>query len=173
MKSFKYNSEENLQTPLYICRYMISMIPDRVTTILDPTPGKGNLIKLLNDRFIITAPDNFFEWNQQKVDCVIMNPPFTANDTNFNNAPEYVKKLTGSKIVHYFLFQMMNISENIIAIVPWYTIINSKKRTNYIKNFGMISVTNLPRSVFKRSLIQTCVLQLKKGYQGETIFKQY
>jgi len=37
----------------------------------------------------------------------------------------------------------------------------------------MISITVLPRKTFNYTKIQTCVLQLQKGYYGTTEFKVY
>jgi len=163
----------NFQTPTYICKYMISLIPDGVKTILEPTPGLGNIISELNGKYDIIAPNNYFDWKQKRVDCIVMNPPFTDKETIYNNAPEYIKKLKGAKIGYWFLFHALDLSDNIIALVPWYTIINSKKRVDVLQRFGLISITNLPRSVFKNVRVQTCILQLKNGYCGPTEFKQY
>lgn len=48
--------------------------------------------------------------------------------------------------------------------------INSEKRTSDICDFGLISITHLPRNVFKGSRVQCCILQLSKDFNGITQF---
>ena len=55
--------------------------------------------------------------------------------------------------------------------MPYLTIINGEKRTQDIMNWGLKSITHLPRSIFKGSRVQTCILEMKKGFIGDTIFK--
>ena len=55
--------------------------------------------------------------------------------------------------------------------MPYLAIINGEKRTNDIMNFGLKSITHLPRSTFKGSRVQTCILEMQKEYKGDTIFK--
>ena len=57
--------------------------------------------------------------------------------------------------------------------MPWYILINSSRRIGKMKSFGLISITNLPRSTFPGTRVQTCILDLKKGYQGKTEFRNY
>lgn len=161
----------SIQTPVHICEYMVSLIPDGIKTILEPTPGEGNLVRFLkNLNYQVIAPNNFWNWKQERMDAIIMNPPFTHNELIYDNAPEHIKKLKGAKIGYWFLFKMLELSDIIIALVPWYTIINSSGRTQRLLDFGLISITNLSRSTFPVR-VQTCILQLKKGYQGKTSFK--
>ena len=50
--------------------------------------------------------------------------------------------------------------------MPWLTIINSQKRTEWIKDSGLRRVIHLPRTAFKGSRVQTCVLVFEDGYDG-------
>ena len=67
----------------------------------------------------------------------------------------------------------MEMSDNIVALMPWLTIINSQKRTSDIINFGLKSITHLPRSIFKGARVQTCILQMEKEYNKDIIFRNY
>lgn len=146
----------DFQTPPEICKYMVSLIPNGCKTILEPTPGKGNIVKELSN-YNVTAPEDFFKLNTfYKFDCIVMNPPFTP-----------------MKLGYKILYECMFMSNNIIALMPWLVLINSTKRTNDIVNFGLKSITHLPRNVFKGSRVQTCILQMAKGYKGDIIFKNY
>lgn len=82
-----------------------------------------------------------------------MNPPFTPMKTGYE-----------------ILYRCMEMSNNIIALMPWLTLINSEKRTAKIFEYGLISVTHLPRNVFPGSRVQTCILQMQKFYNKETRF---
>ena len=144
----------NFQTPIFICEYMSSFLPDNAGTILEPTAGKGNLVKSLTKYGDVFAPDDFNLMEKQKFDWVVMNPPFTPMKQGYD-----------------ILYSCMDMSDNIIALMPYLCIINGEKRTNDIMNFGLKSITHLPRSVFKGSRVQTCILEMKRGYVGDTIFK--
>lgn len=151
----------NFQTPPDICDYMSSFItPDYRNpnpSILEPTPGEGNLVNALVTRGIITAPIDFFDLpDDSRFDCIVSNPPFSP-------------MVLGYKI----LDKCMTMSDNLIFLMPWLTLINSEKRTKKIFDFGLVSVTHLPRNVFPGSRVQTCILEMKKDYKGQTIFKNY
>lgn len=62
-------------------------------------------------------------------------------------------------------------SDHVIALVPWFTISDSDVRLRSLKRWGLKSVTALPRKTFEYVRIQTVVLELEKGFKGETIFK--
>lgn len=135
----------------WVCDYMVSLVPAAVKTVLEPTPGKGNLVGALT-RYQITAPDDFWLvsgwW-----DCVVMNPPFTPMEQGYK-----------------ILYRCMEMTDIIIALMPWLVLINSEKRTRDIKNFGLKSVTHLPRSAFPGARVQTCVLKMWRGYEGDREF---
>jgi len=52
--------------------------------------------------------------------------------------------------------------------MPWLTIINSQKRTEKINNYGLKSVTHLPRKTFPCSRVQCCILEMEKYYLDVT-----
>ena len=115
---------------------MVSMIDKQYKDILEPTPGEGNLVNaLLKQDFNVVAPKDFWEVNGT-FDAVVMNPPFTPMDMGYK-----------------ILYKTMDMSDRIVALMPWLTLINSQKRTRDIFNFGLIDVTHLQRNVFKGSRV--------------------
>lgn len=161
------------QTPYFVCEYMASMIPKNTKTILEPTPGIGNMIAAVVDKIPgvdITAPDDYFLLSRnQKFDCVIMNPPFTSKSADLTNANDQQKKM-GMKLGYLILTECMAMTNNVIALMPWFTISDSDLRLQALVNYGMKSVTPLPRKTFRYARIQTVVLELERGYKGQTIF---
>jgi hypothetical protein len=137
----------DFQTHPVVCKYMASLLPAGVSTVLEPTPGLGNLVRALSG-YQVTAPCEFWEVSG-RFDAVVMNPPFTPMAEGYR-----------------ILYAVMQMSDIIIALMPWLTIINSEKRTADIKNYGLRSVTHLPRSAFPGARVQTCILEMQKGYDG-------
>ena len=157
----------DFQTPLNVCDYMVKMIPyydyGKNLKILEPTPGQGNLVNSLRKylKSEIVAPDNFWDLpKNEKYNFVVMNPPFSPMKQGYE-----------------ILYRCMDLSNNIIALMPWLTIINGEKRTKDIMNFGLKSITHLPRNIFKGSRVQCCILEMQKGHQllfgEETTFKTF
>lgn len=149
----------DFQTPQYVCDFMTELLlKDRYNKILEPTPGLGNLVSSVSRKAdVVIAPTNFFNIDfNDKYDAVIMNPPFTPMKTGYE-----------------ILFKCMELSNEIVALMPWLTIINSTKRTQNIFGFGLLSVTHLPRSVFDGSRVQCCILHLNKDHQGLTKFNMF
>lgn len=147
----------DFQTPSDVCDYMASFVRGDNLRILEPTPGEGNLVKSLSLRGEVTAPLDFFTLPPNLVyDYVVMNPPFSP-----------------MKLGYAVLFDCMNRSDNIIALMPWLTLINGERRAAILVDFGLKSVTHLPRTVFKGSRVQTCILELQRGYCGETVLRMY
>jgi type I restriction-modification system DNA methylase subunit len=144
----------NFQTPQNICHYMASFLPKNAGLILEPTAGKGNLVKVLQQFGNVFAPDDFYKMTENKFDWIVMNPPFTPMKKGYE-----------------ILYKCMEMSDNIIALMPYLTIINGEKRTNHIMNYGLKSITHLPRSVFKGSRVQTCILEMSRGYKSDTVFR--
>jgi len=141
---------QDFQTPEWICNIMVSLIDSYPQKILEPTPGEGNLVNAIHNKYPnteIIKSNNFETQKLIKVDYVIANPPFSPMSI-------------GYKMLNKFFY----FSGNIIVIMPWLSIINSEKRTDmYIKK-GLEKVIHLPRSVFKGSRVQTCILKFKDGY---------
>jgi type I restriction-modification system DNA methylase subunit len=159
----------SFQTPPEVCQYMARMIPAGVRTVLEPTPGVGNLVRALNG-YDVTAPEDFFRMGKERFDCVVTNPPFAAKYA-FGVPGDLPVK--GMQLGYYILKQCLNMSDNVIALMPWFTISDSDVRLRALKRWGLISVTALPRKTFEYARIQTVVLQLQKGYKGATEFKVY
>lgn len=169
----------DFQTPMNVCRYMVSLIPYRSEAkFLEPTPGVGNMISAIRERFPrnetheIVAPADFFLLQPQKFDCIIMNPPFSSKSAFLQNAPEGMNK-HGMRLGYHILTECMQMSSNVIALMPWFTISDSDVRLRYLKDFGFKSLTALPRKTFQYARIQTVVIELLKGYQGQTEFKVF
>ena len=150
--------QEQFQTPEAVANYMASLLPFGCKTILEPTPGLGNLVKAAKPYCKnIIAPNRFEDIEKDsRFDAVIMNPPFTPMAQGYE-----------------FLFNVMPMSDNVIALLPWLVIINSEKRLKAIQDFGLVSITNLPRKTFPGTRIQCCILVLQKGYLGVTTFKSF
>jgi len=167
MTKFEIGAE--FQTPTDVCLYMKSLIPKDAKTLLEPTPGEGNLVGILNE-YEVTAPTNFFSLDPRRYDCVIMNPPFSMKYAF--GVPEDLN-MNGLRLGYYILLQCMQMSDCIIALMPLFTISDSDVRLRYLKTFGIKSITILPRKTFKYVRIQTAVFELVKGWDQPTVFEAY
>ena len=151
------NKIHNLQTPMEVCELMAMRIDKNKNhhSILEPTPGNGNLViaieKLYPDSKI-TAPSDFWEV-EDRFDYIIANPPFTPCKDGYK-----------------YLYKFMKLSNNIIVLMPWFTLINSTKRTQDLIEFGLKRIHHLPRYTFPGIRVQTCVIELDYTYNGSTIF---
>jgi len=164
--------DPNFQTPPNICDYMVGMVPESSEIIFEPTPGLGNIVKALEakDRYQIVAADDFFLFDRlKKFDCIVMNPPFSSKSAVIDNAP-VGSEVLGMKLGYYILKQCMEMSNNVIALMPWYTISDSDVRMRHLRDFGIKSLTPLPRKTFQYARIQTVVIELEKGFKGNTAF---
>jgi hypothetical protein len=145
------------QTSHWCCTYMASPLPQDCRTVLEPTPGAGNLVAALGDRDITTPAGDFWQEIAPRnlwLDCVAMNPPFSL-------------PLLGYQI----LLRCKAMTNHIIALMPWLTIINSARRTKLIRDYGLVSVTHLPRSTFPGTRVQCCILQMCRGFLGVTALR--
>ncbi len=141
--------DPNFQTPAVVAEFMAGILPMNCGTILEPTPGLGNLVKAATPYGQVIAPNRFEDIEKgSRFDWAIMNPPFTPMQEGYR-----------------FLTEVMEMTDNIVALLPWFILINSERRFNQIKTFGLVSVTSLPRKTFPGCRIQVCVLHLKKGIQ--------
>lgn len=170
----KISIENSYQTPPEVARYMVDLIDAKEIDVLEPTPGIGNIVSELNNKgFNVTAPDDFFLLNKkEKFDCIIMNPPFSSKSANMANAPK-LNALNGMKVGYYILTECMKMSNHVIALMPWFTISDSDVRLRHLKNYGLKSITALPRKTFNYLRIQTVVIELKKGFKGKCEFKVF
>lgn len=99
-----------------------------------------------------------------------MNPPFSEKYTNMKNAPPFIQK-KGMRAGYYILSQCMGMSDTVIALMPWFTITDSDVRSRFFKEYGLKSLTSLPRKTFQYTRIQCVVMELVKGYDKATTFK--
>jgi len=145
----------NFQTPSWVCEKMVALVPAAVGTILEPTPGNGNLVKALSKNYkVITY--NSFEEISGRFQAIVMNPPFSPMSLGYS-----------------ILYKCMEMSNIIIALMPWLTIINSEKRLNKIIDFGLESIIHLPRNAFPGSRVQCCILKMIKGYNSIIRFERF
>lgn len=164
---------KQFQTPPEVCRYMASLIPEGVVTALEPTPGNGNIVRELSG-YVVTAPEDFFLLDKnERFDCVVMNPPFSTGSAILTNAPAIYKSDKGMKVGYRMLLDCTHKADVIIALMPVFTLIDSDVRMRHLKKFGIRSLTFLPRKTFEYARIQTCIMELVKGYAGPTEFKVY
>jgi len=145
------------QTPKIVADYMASLIPYDCGTILEPTPGIGNLVNCVKHKGVVIAPINYEDIPKDaRYNWVIMNPPFSPMKEGYR-----------------YLKEAMRMTDNIIALLPWLILINSQRRMNDIIDYGLVSITNLPRKAFPGSRIQVCILEMKKGFNDDTTFKSF
>lgn len=150
LENKKFEIDHNFQTPPSVCNYMVDMVPSNAVKILEPTPGLGNILNALvaKGKYEITAPDDFFLLDKnEKYDCIVMNPPFSSKSAFIDNAPSDAET-KGMKLGFHILKQCMGMSNNVIALMPWYTISDSDVRMRYLKEYGIKSLTALPRKTF-------------------------
>lgn len=170
-----FQIDTNFQTPVPVCEYMVNLIPNTALTVFEPTPGLGNIVSALKskNRYQINTADDFFLSDKSKrYDCIVMNPPFSAKSAFIENAPSDAE-IKGMKLGYHILKECMKMSDNVIALMPWYTISDSDVRLRYLKDFGIKSLTALPRKTFQYARIQTVIIELSKGYQSESLFKTF
>jgi type I restriction-modification system DNA methylase subunit len=148
---------------------MVDMIPDGAKQILEPTPGKGNLVWALRQfygKYEVTAPADFFKMDhRERFDAIVMNPPYSSNQAY--GMPE---DLQGLKVGYWILDRCIEMSSHVIALMPWFTLTDSDVRMRKFHDFGLKSITALPRGTFGYSRIQTCILELSEGWNGKTEF---
>lgn len=145
----------NFQTPTWVCDMIVAEIPkliERPDTILEPTAGEGNLVRAIHKRYpstTIHTPTDFFEFDEH-VDVVVGNPPFSPMRVGYD-----------------ILERCFGLSNNIIMLMPWLSVINSEKRTEMYRDQGLCKVIHLPRRAFSGSRVQTCVLVFQYAHNGE------
>jgi hypothetical protein len=148
----------DFQTPDMVCEYMVSLLSkDAYDLVLEPTPGVGNLSRAVKVKANnVIEPADYFKMDiNLRFDAVVMNPPFTPMELGYK-----------------ILFECLDRTDELVSLMPWLTIINSNKRTEKLFGYGLQSVTHLPRSIFKGSRVQCCVLHLLKGAK-QTNFYNY
>lgn len=146
----------DFQTLPEICDYMAAFVSGENLSILEPTPGEGNLVRALKNYGNVVAPKDFFFLPSARYDWVVANPPFTP-----------------MKVGYQILDKCLEMSDNLIFLLPWLVLINGEKRTRKLQDFGLVSVTHLPRKAFDGARVQACILELRKGWTGKTTLKFY
>lgn len=138
---------------------MVELMKGCGLKVLEPTPGTGQLSRIITaNGHTVYSPDGDF-WlmdHSIKYEYCVMNPPFTPMSEGYR-----------------YLRSAMDLTDNIIALLPWFIIINSEIRLNNIMSWGLISVTSIPRKTFPGTRIQCCILEMKKGFSGTTDFKTF
>lgn len=162
--------ERLFQTPPWVCELMADKVHWIDVNILEPTPGDGNIVNALEMRGKnVTAPEDFFLMEPRRFDAIVMNPPFSSKYTNLTNAPKDIR-LDGMRAGYYILDKCLEMSDNVIALMPLFTIIDSDVRIRRLFNFGIKTVSTLPRKTFDYARIQTCIIEFSKGWTGETLW---
>lgn len=160
----------NFQTPENVCDYMVSLLPRMYAMadkhrFLEPTPGEGNLVRAIekkNFRCICPEPgESYWDWlllpyRSRPFDAVCMNPPFTPMAEGWR-----------------YMENAMELTDNIVALLPFLLLINSDKRMKKLFDFGLLSVTHLPRKTFPDNRVQCCIVQLQRGFSGKASFKSF
>jgi hypothetical protein len=159
------------QTLPEICAYMAGLIPETARTVLEPTPGKGNLVRAIEARgFDCTAPGNFFDVGRAQFDSIVLNPPFS--EKHAFGIPVGAN-LSGMKLGYHILTECLHMSNSVVALMPWFVLTDSDRRMRQFKKYGIRSITALPRRAFSYSRIQTMVIEFSKHYSGSTEFKVF
>jgi hypothetical protein len=168
--------KNDFQTPVPVANYMVSLLPGGgIKTVMEPTPGKGNIKRALISakKYKVTAPDDYFLLDRKKrFDGIVMNPPFSQKFTKLDNAPIELQSPV-MRMGYWFLTDCMKRSDNVIALMPWFTISDSDVRLRYLVRFGLKALIALPRKTFEFARIQTVIIVLQKGFKGDTIFKAW
>lgn len=166
-----FQISDDFQTPAVVAKHMAKMAWYMLMSlddydhkgVIEPTPGHGNLVKELSELFgsgnIQFPIGDFWETPLRETPCdlVVMNPPFSP-------------VVEMERFVEFGL----NYAEiGVIALLPWSYIINSERRLVRLMDYGFVSVTNLPRKTFPGCRVQTCIVELRKGYKGQTEFKKF
>ncbi|HNP68192.1 MAG TPA: hypothetical protein PKH16_09830 [Aequorivita sp.] len=170
--------DKNFQTPENVAAYMAHLVPDKAFSVLEPTPGTGNIVKALRNKGlnVLAAGDYFLERERilsRNWDAIIMNPPFSTKSAYLENAPEDFKSEKGMKFGYKLLQECMSISDNVIALMPWFTLSDSDVRLRFLYDYGLKSLTALPRKTFQYARIQTVIIELDKNFKGKTEFKVF
>ena len=97
-----------------------------------------------------------------------MNPPFSSKYAF--GIPDGLED-KGMRLGYFMLQECMEKSNHVIALMPWFTISDSDVRLRALIDYGLRSITALPRKTFNYIRVQTMVLELERGYKGITEFK--
>lgn len=153
---------QHFQTPPQVCQKMESLLDWEDFTVLEPTPGAGNLSRFLKQKgYTVLVPEGDFweaceDWQGQKINAVVMNPPFSPMMDAWK-----------------CLMKCMEMADHVIAILPWVLLVNSHKRLPALAEYGCKKIYHLPRKAFPGSRVQTCIVDLKRGWPTEPILTTF
>lgn len=162
------------QTPMYVADYMVELINYKPNLVLEPSIGQGNLVKalwkkypeckvigydieetpLIDERLTFIKQDFLKADIDFKPDLILSNPPFSPMCLSYN-----------------FFDKLVKIQKRGVYILPYLFLINSNSRPHkYSEEIDIKNIINLPRTVFKNSRIQSCILDV---YDGKTLLTNY
>jgi hypothetical protein len=172
------------QTPEHVADYMVSLITEEPKLVLEPSIGEGNLVKALwkrfpkarvvgfdveetplqDDRleffkmdFLDAKMDYLVKTIGYRFDLILANPPFTPMLLSYK-----------------FFDKLINIQKRGIYILPYLFLINSDGRArDYSLLVDVKNIFHLPRSTFKGSRIQSCILDVRDGITLNTNYVWY
>jgi hypothetical protein len=167
-----HTMSNSFQTPTEVCRYMVNLLAiDCCVEILEPTAGNGNIVNALRKaEYEVFAPENYWTMERRRFAGVVMNPPFSGKYANMAGSPEHLKK-KGMAVGYYILQECMTMADEVVALMPWYTISDSDVRVRRLKEFGIVGLHSLPRKTFDYARIQTVIIHLRRGWKEDAIFK--
>lgn len=148
---------DDFQTPAWVADIMVSLIEGNPNVFLEPTAGEGNLVAAIKRKYPqadILAPQYFELCVIQRVNQVVMNPPFRPTPKGYE-----------------ILERCFQFSGNIIALMPWVALINAESRADFYLSKGLKEVWHLPRSAFSGARVQTCILKFCEDYCGDILLK--
>lgn len=198
-------------TPVDVANLMVSIaIDSKPKTILDPCFGEGIFIKSINRRVkdnsikikgveidpvlykkvkesliglnIDLYNMDFFDV-KDKVDCIIMNPPYIRQELLNGDLPKFLNKekirerlsLTNSIIssrsnlyIYFFIkaLELLNFNGEIIAIIPntWMAAEYGQSFKEFlINNFWIKSIIYFNKDVFPDADVDSCIIHLSKN----------
>lgn len=140
------NGNDKVYTPISLCKKIIQYFKPQ-GLILEPCKGTGNFSNLLPNCEWCEIDENkdFFDYNNQNVDWIITNPPYS--------------------IVKKFLLKSYEIkAKNIVYVIPINHILGLKARLNDMKKYGYsmreIILIDTPKE-FPQSGFQYAVIHIE------------
>jgi hypothetical protein len=157
-KGYTNKPNDNIFTPKNISKQIIDLY-DLNGIVLDAFRGNGSFYNqypnhIKKDWCEISEGKDFFKY-KNKVDWILTNPPYSI----FNEILE-----------HSF-----TIADNIVYLVPLSKVVSSMGRIRKILNYGNIKsihIISASKCGFPFGF-PACAIHIKKGYKGETIFKEF
>lgn len=165
----KRRKSDFYETPYSMTRHILNRLPiDKNETVLEPSCGNGAISKVLKEFGIkkviendISRGQDFLEYDGQKVDWIVTNPPFSLTQ-------EFIKK--GKEI-----------SDNILLLLPLsylhgkqrydeiYTDEDYKLKGVYIfTRYPLLGDELRPDGKYKTGMMVYAWFHFKRGYGGES-----